>query len=100
MEDKMLRELFRQRLEKAEVHSSPTFEVQFFRKLEKKEFLRFDPCRFNAWYAGAVITAAALGISFYLNGSSVAEADVALPESFSGKSGIITLAWYLLKWET
>ncbi len=85
----MLRDLFRQKLEKAEVHSSPSFEAEFFRKLGRKEFLRFDPLRFNAWYAGVIITAAALGLIFYLNGSSDNEADAVLPESGRPAAGLI-----------
>ena len=88
-EDKMLRELFRQVLEKAEVHSSPAFEAKFFRKLGRKEFLRFDPFRFNAWYAAAVITAAALGLTFYLHGSPDAEINIALPDPGEPAAGQI-----------
>ena len=59
-EDKILRKLFRQRLEQAEIIPSQVCEDQLFRRLGRKEFLRFDPFRFNIWYVAGIAAAAAL----------------------------------------
>lgn len=95
----MLRELFRQVLEKAEVHSSPAFEAKFFRKLGRQEFLRFDPFRFNVWYAAAVMTATALGLAFYLNGRPGAEINVVQPDPGEPAAGLIQKQEQLLPYK-
>jgi PKD repeat protein len=56
-EDKMFRELFRHKLENAEITPSPAVSADLMRKLGRREFLRFNPSRFNIWYAGAVVVA-------------------------------------------
>lgn len=63
VEDKMLRDIFRQKLENTEVIPSPESGVRLMRQVGRKEFLRFNPSRFNIWYAGGIaVTGAALAI--------------------------------------
>jgi PKD repeat protein len=64
-EDKMLRALFRQKLENAEVSPSPGFSTELMRKLRRREFLHFNPTRFNIWY-GAVIAVTGTAVAFLL----------------------------------
>lgn len=54
--DKELRDLFRNKLESAEVVPSPSVSKIIMKKLAVRRFLRFNAARFNAWYAGAIIT--------------------------------------------
>jgi len=69
-EDKLLRELFRKKLEDAEVIPSESSGEVLLRRLGRKEFLRFNPSRFNIWYAGAVAAAGAAALIIYLTGRS------------------------------
>ncbi len=59
-EDKALRELFRNKLENAEVIPSPSVGKFLMRKLTLKQFLRFNAARLNIWYAGGIAVAGAL----------------------------------------
>jgi PKD repeat protein len=63
-QDKFLREMFRDRLENAEVIPDPSLAAKVMHKLAVKEFLRFNPFRFNIYYLGgiaaAVMTAAVM----------------------------------------
>ncbi|MCJ7447538.1 MAG: PKD domain-containing protein [Bacteroidales bacterium] len=58
-EDKDLRELFRQKLENAEVIPSPSVSTVLMRRLGRNEFLHFNPARFNIWYLGGIVAAGA-----------------------------------------
>jgi PKD repeat protein len=58
-DDKMLRELFRQKLENAEIIPDPSVGQGLFKTLARKEFLHFNPARFNIWYAGGIAVAGA-----------------------------------------
>jgi PKD repeat protein len=69
-ENKMLRELFRKNLENAEVIPSPASGDELFRRMGRKEFLRFNASRFNIWYAGAIAAAGAAALIIYLAGGS------------------------------
>ncbi len=69
-EDKLLRELFRKKLEDAEVIPSEASGEELLRRLGRKEFLRFSPSRFNIWYAGAVAAAGTAALIIYLSGRS------------------------------
>lgn len=53
-EDRALRELFRKKLEGAELIPSPGVGRSLMRKLTLRQFLRFKLTRFNIWYAGAI----------------------------------------------
>ncbi len=71
-EDKLLRELFRDKLENAGVNPSQASGDELLRKLGRKEFLRFNALRFNIWYAGAVAaTGIAALIIFLANGNDL-----------------------------
>jgi PKD repeat protein len=59
VEDKMLRDLFRQKLENAEVIPSAEAGIRIMRQVGRREFLRFNPTRFNIWYAGTIAVAGA-----------------------------------------
>jgi hypothetical protein len=62
-EDKALNELFRQKLGNAEVIPSPSVSKVMMRRLARREFLHFNPIRFNIWYAsGVVIIGAAIAL--------------------------------------
>ncbi len=62
-EDRALSELFRQKLGNAEVIPSPSASNALMRRLTRREFLHFNPARFNIWYTGGiVITGAALAL--------------------------------------
>ncbi len=51
----MLSDLFRQKLENAEIIPSPSLSSNLMRRVGRREFLRFNPARFNIWYAGVVV---------------------------------------------
>jgi PKD repeat protein len=57
VEDRMLRDLFRQKLENAEIIPSPEADIRIMRQVGRREFLRFNPSRFNIWYAGGIAVA-------------------------------------------
>jgi PKD repeat protein len=67
-EDKMLSDLFRQKLENAEVIPSPSVGANLMRTVGRREFLRFNPARINIWYVGAV-AAAGTALAFILSSS-------------------------------
>jgi PKD repeat protein len=52
-----IKELFRRKLESAEVMPGNSFEAEFMKKLARKEFVRFNPARFNIYYAGLIAAA-------------------------------------------
>ncbi len=67
-EDRMLNELFRQKLENAEVIPSPSVSANLMRRLGRREFLHFNPTRFNIWYAGSIAVAGAALAIFLSSG--------------------------------
>lgn len=54
-----IEELFRQKLENSEVIPGDRVNSELMRKLARREFLRFNPARFNVYYLG-IITAGAI----------------------------------------
>ncbi len=56
-EDKIIRELFRQKLENAEVIPGAPVRTDLMRRLGRREFLRFNPGRFNIYYMGGLLAA-------------------------------------------
>jgi PKD repeat protein len=58
-EDRRLEDLFRQKLENAEVIPSPAAGKSLMRRVSYREFLRFNPSRMNIWYAGTIAVAGA-----------------------------------------
>lgn len=72
-EDKQLRELFRRKLEGVEIFPSPVVKDDLFRRLGRKEFLRFNPARFNVWYAGAIVAAGVAAALIFYRGNGFEE---------------------------
>jgi PKD repeat protein len=68
IEDRMLNELFRQKLENAEVTPAPSVNENLMRRLGRREFLHFNPTRFNIWYAGSIAVAGAALAVFLSSG--------------------------------
>ena len=58
-EDKMLRALFRQKLEGTEITPSPELSAVLMKKLRRKEFLHFNPGKFNIWYTAGIFAVTA-----------------------------------------
>lgn len=58
-EDKILRDLFRQKLNNAEVIPSPSVNSDLMSRLGRKEFFHFIPSRLNIWYIGGLAVAGA-----------------------------------------
>ena len=56
--DNGLEKIFRNKLEENELVAGSDLTGRFMRRLERREFFRFNPARFNIWY----ITAAAAGL--------------------------------------
>lgn len=56
-EDRKLRELFRHKLENAEIIPGPAVSSELMRKLAVREFLRFSPFRFNIYYLAGIVAA-------------------------------------------
>jgi len=82
MSDKLnIEELFQTRLEGAELSPSPASWKAIQRKLRWKQFLRFNPTRFNIYYAGALLLAAS-ALALVLAGNRQ-EADQAVSEELS-----------------
>lgn len=89
-EDKMLRELFRQKLENAEVIPSQSVSKQLMKRLGRREFLRFNPDRFNIWYTGAIAVAgAALGL-ILVSGNNKTQKDIPVNRLEINESPIVS----------
>jgi PKD repeat protein len=56
-EDRKLRELFRHKLENAEIIPDPSVSSKLMRKLAVREFLHFSPYRFNMYYLAGIVAA-------------------------------------------
>lgn len=88
-EDKMIRDLFRHKLENAEVIPSPSVGKNLMPRLVGKEFMHFIPSRFNIWYVLGIVTAGAAIVIVLLSGSQ--GNDNVLPDSYlSGTDQVLT----------
>lgn len=56
-EDKILSDLFRQKLENAVIDPSPSVNKELMHRLGRREFMHFNPARFNFWYAASIVVA-------------------------------------------
>ena len=56
-EDIELRELFTSRLENAEIVPDPSVNSKLMSKLARREFMMFNPGRFNVYYLGSILVA-------------------------------------------
>ncbi len=52
-----LQELFRNKLENAEIVPDPSVNIRLMKKLARKEFLTFNPARFNVYYLAGIVAA-------------------------------------------
>lgn len=77
-----LRELFRTRLENAGIDPDPSVNARLMKKLARREFVTFNPARFNAYYLGGII-AAGIAAAILLAPSEKTESR--LPESAEEK---------------
>jgi len=55
--DMSVRELFRQRLGNAEIIPDASVSSKLMNRLARREFLRFNPARFNIYYLGGILVA-------------------------------------------
>lgn len=69
-----IEELFRRKLENAEIVPGSSVNSELMRKLGRKEFLRFNPARFNIYYVALIVAAAVTaGIILFSKPSTVKE---------------------------
>lgn len=59
-EDNLIEELFRNKLEDAELIPSSSVRNELMRRVAVREFLRFNPARFNIYYLAVILTAVAV----------------------------------------
>ena len=52
-----VRELFRQKLENAEIIPDLLLSAKLMKSLARREFFRFNPARFNIYYLGGIVAA-------------------------------------------
>ncbi len=83
-----LEELFRSKLENADAIPSMAVRQRVMKKLAVKEFLHFNPVKFNIYYLGGLIVAGI--VAALLLFSDVGSEDVIKPESIPGKPKIIS----------
>lgn len=77
------RELFRRKLEKAEIIPSASVNTDLMRTLARREFIRFNPARFNIYYLGGILAAGiAAGIILF---SGRGNSDKQIPVSISSE---------------
>jgi PKD repeat protein len=69
-ENMNIRELFRTKLEDSEVTPAGGVKDKLMRKLAVKEFMRFNPSRFNIYYSGLIVAGAIAGILIITSGPS------------------------------
>jgi PKD repeat protein len=82
-QDMGIRELFRRKLENAEIIPDASVSTDLMRTLARREFIRFNPYRFNIYYLGGIIAVGiAAGIILF---SGRAKSDKQIPVSFSAE---------------
>jgi PKD repeat protein len=93
-EDMELDELFRDKLENAEVAPDPSFNARLMKKLARKEFMTFNPARLNVYYlSGAIIAGITAGVIFFSgNDNTVLPADKTNISEFSVKSDTLIVS--------
>lgn len=63
-----IEELFRKTLENSEITPGSEVKAGLMRKLARKEFLRFNPARFNIYYAAGIVAAAVTAALIFTSG--------------------------------
>ena len=81
--DRNLQVLFRNKLGNAEIIPDPSVGAKLMRKLALREFLHFNPLRFNVYYLGGIIAAAVAAIAL-LTAAPVKD-DRKLPENIQNE---------------
>jgi PKD repeat protein len=82
-EDINIRELFRRKLGNAEIIPDPSVSIRLMRKLARREFLRFNPARFNIYYLGGIILAVITSAIILSSGGK--EPDKLIQENHTGE---------------
>ena len=85
-----IRELFRRKLGNAEITPDPSVRDSLMRNLARREFLRFNPARFNIYYLGGILLAVITSAIILSSGGE--KSDKLIPESPYGditNSGVI-----------
>ncbi len=67
-----LDELFRNKLENSEIVPDPSVNLQLMRRLARREFMTFNPARFNIYYLGGIVAAAIAAILILSSGDKTA----------------------------
>ena len=80
-QDISIRELFRQKLENAEIIPDASVSSKLMRKVARREFLRFNPVRFNIYYLGGILVAGITASLILFSGSDKSGESYPLPVS-------------------
>lgn len=85
-----IRELFRRKLENATVIPSVSVNSKLMRRLARREFVRFNPGRFNIYYLGGILVAGiTAGILLFSNyGKSDKLTPVSISDDFNNDASI------------
>ena len=73
-----VRELFRQKLENAEVIPDASVSSNLMGRLARREFLRFNPVRFNIFYLGGILVAGITASLILFSGSDKSNINTAI----------------------
>jgi PKD repeat protein len=81
--DMSIRELFRRKLGNTEIIPDPSVNIKLMRTLARREFIRFNPYRFNIYYLGGIALAGIITgiILFSGNGKNDNSKSVEMPVS-------------------
>lgn len=84
-ENMNIRELFRYKLENSEQIPGESVRTDLMRKLARKEFIRFNPARFNIYYLGCIAAAGAVAalLIFSNLGAEIRQGNIA--PSYNGQ---------------
>lgn len=82
-----VRELFGRMLDNAEITPSASVRDDLMKKLARREFVRFNPTRFNIYYLGLVVAAAITAGVLLLSGDNTVNESEIIPLTETGVSG-------------
>ena len=88
--DNGLESLFRKRLEENETVAGKDLYGRFMRRLDRREFLRFNLSRFNIYYLAAAAATLAVVVSLVLGGQESSDASVVLQQEVIQAAGAAT----------
>lgn len=80
-----IRELFRQKLENAEIVPDYSVNTKLMRRLALREFLSFNPVRFNIYYIGSIVVAGIAAAIILSSGHG--KSNQLTPSSLTDKTG-------------